>query len=207
MIFNSIKKVFFILTVTILPLQLFAQEHTPIYVVIGQDTLQLLERELTPAYVVFGQDTMNRVNSLGNKEGVWLKYDPNPYTTLEMGSDGEGNHTFRSWTYFKHDSIYNTGEVTITERQFYENGKKHGVWYVYYIDEELRYKTFFHEKIKYEAFFNDDRLQKVIGYNFSGKKSMLIKRKNLTDFFVVKRKNLHTTIVTEEEVLNIFEWK
>jgi hypothetical protein len=167
-------------------------------------SLHLSAQEYTPSYIVFGQDTLNRVNKLGNKEGAWLQYEPNPFEIIEISDSFDDSSSVRYYTYFKQDSMYDIGDVTITERQFYENGKKSGIWYGYYIDEELRYKTFFHEKIKYETFFNNDSLLKVIGYNLGGKKSMLIKRKNLTDSFVVKRKNLLTIIMKEEEVLGMF---
>ena len=187
--FNSIKKIFFILTVILLSLQLFAQEYT---------CFRIYEN-----FVVFGQDTINRINPLGKKEGRWLRYAPLPSTTIVVdGEEIDVSSIQKLPSYI--DSMYFLGEIVITERQFYENGKKQGIWYGYYINEELRYKTFFHEKIKYKAFFKDDILLKVIGYNSNGKITMLIKRKKNTDFFIVKRKNLRSIIITEKEVLDMY---
>ena len=189
---NSLKKTFFALIAIILPLCIFAQEYNlPCFFIYEH-------------YAVLYQDTINRVNSLGNKEGMWLKFELNSFEMTEIHDCIDDSSFVRYYTYFNYDSIYFLGDITITERQFYENGKKQGIWYGYYINEELRYKTFFHEKIKYKAFFKDDILLKIIGYNSNEKKTMLIKRKKNTDFFIVKRKNLRSIIITEKEVLDMY---
>ncbi|MDL2297306.1 hypothetical protein LJC37_05055 [Bacteroidales bacterium OttesenSCG-928-E04] len=144
-------------------------------------------------------DTFNKYDASGEKNGPWLIYIINPNMVTFYISGNDGTREFESRKYFTTDSILYPWEILVTERQFYKNGEKDGIWYGYYFD----------GTVKYEAWFEHNHLEKLFYFSSKEKKILAtIEKREIDGSYFLKRENSHgTENLDEADLLKLFGWE
>ena len=105
----------------------------------------------------FSKGTINKIDSLGQKQGLWIEYDSidvEGYTELaQIIPDSTGKTDYEEFIVTKYEKIKHRGH--------YLNGKKTGLWYVYQPKNKLWMKVQYDslgQRTKIEIFYHNGRL-------------------------------------------------